>query len=50
MSFRKKLVIAMKNLYKLHPRNTNRILARFAYNHAAIYTFLTTAETGNINR
>jgi len=57
MSFRKKLVITMKNLYKLHPKNISGILACITYNHAAppvrqagIHSFLATADVRNINR
>jgi len=48
MSFRRKLVIAMKNINKLDSKNIDKILTCSAYNHSAMHSYLTTVETGNI--
>jgi hypothetical protein len=48
MSFKRKLVIAMKNINKLDSKNIDKILTCSAYNHTVMHSYLATAETGNI--
>jgi len=50
MSFRRKLVITIKNINKLDSKNIDKILTGLAYSHAVIHSYLATVETKNINR
>jgi len=49
MSFRRKLVIAMKYINKLDSKNIDKILTCSADNHAVIHSCPAMAETGNID-